>query len=120
MWFFVAVLILWGSTAYYGEWDPWVLPPVAAWAWWTFHLYLVAAAALSESFMTLGARVMGVMGYTLLVIYYTTMSATYMTFLPADATNVDLWPTIFMMVNLVGPLLLVTAACVAPAVQRRG
>ena len=119
MWFFAAVLILWGSTAFYGEWDSWVLPPVVEWAWWTFHQYTVGAAALSENFTSLASRVMGVLGYTLLVIYYTTMSATYITFLPTDSTNVDLWPTIFMMVNLVGPIVLATAGCLQPAVQRR-
>ena len=119
MFFFVAVLILWGSTATMASWSSWVLPPVVDWAWWTFHLYVCGIAALSESFTTLQARLMGLFGYTLLVVYYTTQHETFMEFLPESADHPALWASVFLTVNLLGPVLLVTVGCLGAAVQQR-
>ena len=55
-----------------------------------------------------------------MVIYYRTMSDTYLLFVPTDSDHPELWPTIFLAVNLLGPLLLVTAGLLSTAVQSRG
>ena len=119
MWLFVAVLVLWGSTVTMDQWDNWVLPDIVQWAWWTFHLYACGIASTTGRYLNLAEKVMALFAYCLVVIYYRTMSDTYLGFLPADADNPDLWPTIFLAVNLLGPLLLITVGLLAPAVQRR-
>ena len=120
MWFFAAVLVLWGTTATIGRWDTAILPPVVAWGWWTATLYACGAAALADSFRTLMSKLSGLFGYTLLVIYYTTQAGAYLALLPTDAARPDLWPTIWLAVNLLGPLTLATLGCLASGVQRRG
>ena len=120
MWFFVAVLILWSSTAIAGHWDSWVLPPLVDWTWWTFHLYVVGIAATTTRFLSLSDRIMGLFGFVMVVFYYRLMSEEYLKFVPTDADNPDLWPTIFLAVNLLGPLLLVTVGLLGTAVQGRG
>ncbi len=119
MWFFVAVLILWGTTFELARWEHWVLSPVTQWAWWTFSLYVVGIAAIAGRFLSLAEKVMGIFGFCLVVVYYRTMADTYLGFLPTDAANPDLWPTVFLAVNLVGPLLLVTVGLLAQSVQRQ-
>ena len=119
MWFFGSVLILWATTVTMERWDPWVLPLHARWVWWTFCLYACGLAALHEQFQTLPTKIMGIFGYCLVVFYYTTMSTTYIYFLPHDADHPDLWATVYLTVNLLGPLVLITVGCLGPAVQRR-
>ena len=118
MWFFLAVLLLWGTTAVLGRQDEWVLPPVVVWAWWTTCLYLCGVAATGDTHETLQSRVTGLFGFTLFVVYYTTQAATYLAFLPADETSPNLWPTVFLAVNLLGPILLVSAGCMRATIQR--
>ena len=119
MWFFVAVLVLWGTTFQLAAWEHWVLPPVTQWAWWTFMLYVCGIAASTGRYLSLAERLMALFGYCLVVVYYRTMTETYLQFLPTDSNNPDLWPTVFMAVNLLGPLLLVTVGLLAQGVQRR-
>ena len=119
MWFFLAVLLLWGTTASLGRQDDqWALPPHVIWGWWTICLYLCGAAALREGYATLQNRVMGLFGFTLFIVYYSTMADVYLEFLPVRADNPDLWPTVFLSVNLIGPLLLVSAGCMRASIQR--
>ena len=103
-----------------GHWDSWVLPPLVDWTWWTFHLYAVGIAATTTRFVSLSERIMGLFGFVLVVFYYRLMSEEYLKFVPTDADNPDLWPTIFLSVNLLGPLLLVTVGLLNTAVQGRG
>lgn len=122
MWLFAAVLVLWGSTFELARWEHWVLSPVTLWTWWTSLLYVCGIAATCPV-RSLADRVMGLFGYCLVAVYYLIMSTTYMEFLPADPANPDLWPTLFLTVNLLGPLLVITVGLVAggsPIVQRRG
>ena len=120
MWFFVAVLILWGMTATMARWDPWVLAPIAQWTWWTFHLCVCGVAATTERFLGLAEKIMGLFGFCLVVIYYRTMADTYMQFVPSNEDHPDLWAAIFMVVNLLGPLVLITVGVLSTTVQRRG
>ena len=116
MWFFLAVLLLWGTTAVLGDHQD-RFSDLVQWCWWTVCLYLCGCAAVAERFESLAARVMGVFGFTLLTLYYTNMSGDYMDFVPHDPANVDFWPTVFLTVNLLGPLLLVCAGCMRATVQ---
>ena len=118
MWFFFSVLVLWGSTATMGRLNEAVLPPLVLWVWWTAVLYLCGLAAVRETYNELPARLMGLFGFTMVVIYYTSMSDTYMGFLPVDEDNPNLWPTVFLSLNLVGPVLLITLGCMRATVQR--
>ena len=118
MWFFLAVLVLWGTTVLVGRQNEAVLPPLLQWGWWTLSLYLCGAAAFSSAYATLQDRVMGLFGYTLFVVYYTTMARAYMEFLPSDTDSPNLWPTVFLAVNLLGPLVLVSAGCMRAGIQR--
>ena len=118
MWFFLAVILLWGTTAVLGRQDQWSLPPLVQWGWWTISLYLCGTAAISDAYTTLQARVMGLFGFTLFVVYYTTMSSTYLDLVPSDTASPNLWPTVFVSINLIGPLLLVSAGCMRATVQR--
>ena len=120
MWFFAAVLILWGSTFEMARWADWVLPIVTEWTWWTFNLYLCGIAAATGRFLSLAEKVMGLFGFCLVVIYYRTMSGIYMEFVPSNEDYPDLWAAIFMVVNLLGPLVMITAGVLSTTVQRRG
>lgn len=119
MWFSVAVIVLWGTTVIAGGWNPSVLPLVVKWGIWTIVLYVVAAAAIAEPFRDVLSRVAGMLGYTLFAIYFVTMSGTYLTFLPYDEANPDLWPSVFLSVNFLGPFILTTFGCAATGFQRR-
>ena len=119
MWFFVAVLLLWGTTFELARWESAMLPPVTRWMWWTCVLYVCGIATTSERYVRMADRIMGLFGFCLLMIYYRIASDTYITFLPTDADNPDLWPTVFLAVNLLGPLALVIAGLMSNAVQRR-
>ena len=119
MWLFLAVVVLWGTTAMLGWQDQVGLPPLLPWGWWTLSLYLCGTTAVITSYATLADRVMGLLGYTLFVVYYTSMSGQYLKFLPSDADNPNLWPTVFLSVNIIGPLLLVSAGCMRATIQRR-
>ena len=118
MWFFLAILLLWGATATYSNWDPWVVQDIVKWGLWTAHLYAVATAALYEPKSDLLSSVACMLGYSLFAIYFVSMSATYLTFLPHDPGNPNLWPTVFLSINLVGPILLTTVGCMSAGVQR--
>ena len=118
MLFFLAVLILWGLTAMLGRQDPLVLPPLVRWGWWTFSLYVCGTAAISEGYVTLQNKVMGLFGFTLFVVYYTSMSGMYLDLLPSNTDSPNLWPTVFVSINLIGPLLLVSAGCMRATTQR--
>ena len=118
MWFFLAVVLLWGTTAMLGRQDDWVLPPLVQWGWWTTSLYLCGAAVIGGGSTRLENKVGTLFGFTLVVLYYTTMSGTYLTFLPSDMNNPNLWPTVFLSVNLVGPILLVSVGCMSTTIQR--
>ena len=118
MWFFLAVLLLWGTTSILGRQDEFILPPLVQWGWWTASSYLCGVAAIKESFTSLQDRLMGLFGFTMFVLYQTSQVDTVLDFLPTDASNPDLWPTVFLAVNLLGPVLLVCAGCMKATVQR--
>ena len=118
MWFFVAVLILWGTTTMLGRQDDIVLPPIVVWGWWTIVLYLPGWAAVEESWATIQAKLFCVFGFFLLTAYFTTQSAIYLPLLPTNADHPELWPSVFLTVNLLGPMVIVVWGCISPVIQR--
>ena len=119
MYFLVAVLFLWAATAGLSAEDVFPLPVLVQWVIWTLALYGCGVLALEEKFAELHSRLGGVLGFTMILLYYTTQSAVYMTFLPTDFSNPTLWPTVFLSVNLLGPIMLAIAGCVRATVQGR-
>ena len=118
MWFFIAVIVLYGTTAYLGRQDSAVLPSLVQWGWWAVALYACGLTANLTTFLTLTDRMAGLFGYTLFLVYYMTQSATYTKFVPTDSANPELWPTVFVAVNLIGPVILVSVGCIGVAVQK--
>ena len=101
-----------------GRQDAFILPPLLKWIWWTVTLYACGASAIASPYEQLQEKIMGVLGFTLVVCYYTTMSDAYMALLPASAEHPDLWPSAFVSVNLIGPVLLMFAGCARATIQR--
>ena len=118
----MAVLLLWVSTALLpGLQQGGAFLPLLVWAIWTLILFLCGWAAWTDDYLaTLINRVAGLVSYTMLVIYYITMQATYLAFIPTDLTpdNPDLWPTLYLVINLAIPSLLVTTGIARTAVQK--
>ena len=113
---FFAVLLLWGATAAIERWGG-GSPPIIVWVWWTSALHLCGAAAWADLYLSLAQRVSGLLSYTMLAVYYTTQQATYLGFLPADPANPDLWPTIYLVVNLIAPIAMATVGIARMAIQ---
>lgn len=118
MWFFIAVLILWGSTTVILGQDEAILPPIIQWGWWTITLYLPALAAIEESWESVLSRILAVVAAFMLVAYFTLEIDNYITLLPTDADSPDLWPTIFVFANLLGPWFGVLYGCSKPLILR--
>ena len=118
MWFLAAVVGLWMLTELLASHQvAGALPDVVVWGWWTGLLFVTCGVAISIPLAGLLGRVTGLMAFLLLVLYYATQFATYTSFVPADATQPHLWPTIFLTMNLVAPLLLAAVGCMKNAVQ---
>jgi len=115
---FAAVLLLWLITEAVEAGGAY--PPLLIWALWTSALFLCGAASWADVYLTLTNRVAGLAAYTMLTVYYITMQAEYLQFIPSDADYPDLWPTLYMVINLVSPIGLVTVGILRMAVQRGG
>lgn len=120
MWFFLSVIFLWGATEVLARPIAVILPPVVIWGAWTSTLWLCGYTAFQSNPSTLLARLGAIIGYPLVVIYYATQAGTYLTFLPSDSANPDLWPTLYLLVNLLIPLALVLIGCLSAGYTRRG
>ena len=115
---FATVLVLWVSTEALEAGGAY--PPLLIWALWTLALFLCGAAAWSDVYLTLANRVAGLVAYTMLVIYYITMQTDYLKFIPSDTAYPDLWATLYMVINLVAPIGMVTVGILRTAVQSGG
>ena len=113
---FVAVLLLWVSTQALERGG--FIPPLALWAWWTSSLFLCGAAAWADTYLSLPNRVAGLVSYTMFAAYYITMQAHYLALVPTNAEYPDLWPTLYMVLNLLAPIGLVTIGVARMAVQK--
>ena len=117
MMFFAAVLALWAADAFLGRAGGIDLPPLFVYGIWTIAMYLPGVAAVEESWEAFHSRLGGIFGYTLFALYYIREFEGFAGFLPygEDPT----WRVIFLMVNVLAPLAVVTTGCLSPAVQRR-
>ena len=120
MWFFIGTLVLWATTAQMAHWDNWAFPTITKWTWWTLNLHVCGLAALEARFASLREKVAGLLGLCLVVIYYRTMAGTYKGFVPTNESFPDLWPAIFVAVNLVAPWILISVGVLSSSIQRRG
>ena len=122
--FFLAVLFLWVVTvAYGGEVSVLAgLPPISLWGLWTAALYLVCWIALETKFTSFQDKMSGLLGYTFVVIFYITMSETYLTIIPSDSDpdHPNLWATVFLAVNMLGPIVMISAGCMRATIQGGG
>ena len=60
----------------------------------------------------------GLVSYTMFAAYYITMQAHYLALAPTNAEYPDLWPTLYMVLNLLAPIGLVTIGVARMAVQK--
>ena len=125
---FAAVLILWVSTGIleFSAGSQAIregLPPLVVWGWWSFALFLCALAPFGEVYESLLERTAALASYTMLALYYISMQSTYLAYVraltpdPAQAGNPDLWPTLYLVVNLGAPALLATVGIIRRGVQ---
>ena len=87
------------------------------WAWWTSSLYLCGAAAWADTYLSLSNRVAGLVAYTMFAAYYIAMQSHYLVLVPANPDFPDMWATLYMVVNLLAPIGLVTVGIARMAVQ---
>ena len=118
MWFFLSVLMLWGMTAVLGRQEDWFLPPFLIWGLWTACQYSCALLSFQGGYKAFYTAIATGFGFTLVLIYYSTQAAIYMEFLPKDAANPNLWPDLFLYLNLVIPLFMMLIGCLSHAVQK--
>ena len=112
---FVATVILWATTAVLEGRE---LPsPLLTWGWWTAAQYLCAASAWEDAWLTARDRVAGIAAFTLFSAYCIVMQETYVGFVPASELYPDLWPTVYMTMNLALPIGLVISGICRVAVQ---
>ena len=116
---FMAVLLLWVSTGLLPSLQQGgAFPSLLVWAVWTFVLFLCGWAAWTDDYLSLVNRVAGLVSYTMLVIYYITMQSQYLAFIPTNMDYPDLWPTLYLVINLTAPIGLVTVGIVRTALQK--
>ena len=114
---FVATLLLWGITQGLDQRGD-ALPSLVLWAVWSAALLGCAAAAWADVYLSLSARVAGLMSFSLVSLYYITQQNVYLTFIPADPAYPDMWPTLYLVINLLAPIGLVTMGISRMAIQR--
>ena len=115
----VAVLLLWSITQGLDQRGD-ALPSLVLWAVWSAALLGCAAAAWSEVYLSLSARVTGLISYVLIILYYITQQSVYLAFVPADPAYPDMWATLYTVINLLAPAGLVTMGVCRTAIQREG
>ena len=116
---FVAVLLLWSITQGLDQRGD-ALPSLVLWAVWSAALLGCAAAAWADVYLSLSARVAGLMSFVLFGLYYITQQGVYLAFVPIDPAYPDMWATLYTVINLVSPIGLVTVGILRMAVQRGG
>ena len=114
---FVAVLLLWSITQGLDQRGD-ALPSLVLWAIWSAALLGCAAAAWADVYLSLSARVTGLISYVMIILYYITQQSVYLAFMPADPAYPDMWATLYLVINLVAPIGLVTIGIARVAIQR--
>ena len=120
MWLLTAVLVLLGSTEVIAGLGDNALPPMARWSWFTASQLSCGLAAIYSPYVRFHWRALGLASITLFYISYPMMWDKYVSIMPTEPVGFP-WPDIFVAVNVILPLLLVTMGPVLPSLGfRRG
>ena len=116
MWLLVAVLVLLGSSEVIAGLDDHVLPPVARWGWWTLTLLGCGLASIHAPFGRFHQKAMGLVSVTMFYTSYPLLWDTYVGMIPAEPADFP-WTTVFLTVNVILPLILVTIGPLLPVIR---
>lgn len=112
-----AVLILIAGTEVIAGLGDNVLPyDTVRYIWWTMHLYSCAAASIQGGFGRFHDRTSGFIAVTLFFISYNLWWDSYLAMMPATADFA--WARVYMLVNVVIPMILVGIGPMIPVFRR--
>ena len=117
MWLFVMVVIMLGSVEVIDGFSDHVLPPVARWGWWTLTLAACGLASIAGSYAKFWQKVLGLVSISLFYISYPLLWSDYVEMIPR-ASEAALWGNVFIVANVIIPLLMVTMGPLLPVVRR--
>ena len=117
MWFLLAVLFLLGSTEVIGEFPDHVLPPMARWGWWTSLLLSCGMASIYTSYDRFHWKALGLVCCTMFYTSYPLLWDEYLAMMPTEPATFP-WSTVFVVFNVVLPVVLVTIGPLIPVVRR--
>ena len=115
---FAAVLVLFGTTEVIGGWDAGVLPPVVRWTWWTAALLACGVASIYERYGRFHQKALGLVAITMFYLSYPLMWRSYVEMIPpAGPGGPELWPTLFLVANVLLAVIMVTVGPLLPVVR---
>ena len=114
---FSAVLVLFGTTEVLGGWDGDVLPPVVRWTWWTAALLACGVASIYERYGRFHQKALGLLAVTMFYLSYPLLWTSYVEIIPPAGPGPDLWPTLFLVANVLLPVIMVTVGPLLPVVR---
>ena len=115
MWLPVMVLVMMGSTGVIAGLDDHVLPPLARWGWWTLTLWACGVASIYAPYNAFHWRALGLISVSLFYVSYPLLWDTYILMMPV-ADNFA-WPEVFVLANIILPLVMVTIGPTKAAVK---
>ena len=118
MWLLAAVLVLLGSTEIIAGLGDNALPPVARWAWFTTSQLSCGLAAIYSPYARFHWRAIGLASITLFYISYPLMWDKYIIIMPTEPATFP-WPDIFVAMNVILPLILITIGPILPVMGGR-
>lgn len=116
MLFLLAVLFLLGSAGVIAGLPDHVLPPLARWGWWSMHLYSCALASIYADYGRFHQRALALVAVTLFYVSYPLLWDQYLELMPATPATFP-WAEVFVIANVVIPVVLVTLGPLMPAVR---
>ena len=116
MWFIMAVLFLMGSAITIERIDDHILPDITRWAWWTMNLLACGLAALYAAYSQFWQKAVGWLAVTLFYVQYPVLWDWHIAMVPQQPDGFP-WGIIYIIANVVIPLLLVTVGVMRPVVR---
>ena len=110
-----ATLLLYATTEVIGGWTAFALPPLAAWGWWTMSLLACGAASIYERYARFHQKFLGLVSVTLFYASYPLLWDSYIGMMPQAPEGFP-WPVICVALNIILPIILVTAGPLLPVV----
>ena len=116
MYLLAAVLVTYGSAAAIGEWGG-SLPGLVRWSWLTFVLLACGWASIHEGYERFWERALGLASVSLFYISYPLLWEQYQAAMPeTSAGGFAHWPELFLVANVLLPLIFVTIGPLLPVV----